>query len=566
MSRPFSGIAADIRGRLPFYKDDWLQGLRSKKALSATLFIFLTNMLPAITDGNLLAHRTGNLIGAVEVIVSMAIGGTLFAMISGQPLVVVGVTGPVTIFCTGLYGASVSLGLSFMGLLFWTCFWSSLLHLVLASLNLCRLFPKYATPFSGETFGFLIGVIYVQQGATQLADLFHDVEHDSALLSLLLGMANFVVATVLSQARIWPVFGKGARALIADYGCAASLVIFSAAQLLPKLNDVALPCLWVPERFEPSTIGRAWLDAVSISSVPSWGVFFALIPASILTALQFFDHNMSSLLTQRGHHGLKKPPSFDWDFTVLAASVLTTGLLGLPPHNGLIPQAPLHVRALAKIREVEVEVDGRPAKKEVWVRVCETRVSALGQSLLMFLLLSPPLLDLLRHVPRGVLAGLLLYLGVEGLRDNGFSARLLFLFMDRAGRGSVATPWATLPRLVVARFTLLQLLIVAVIFAVSQTKVGIAFPILIVLLVPLRLLVLPKLFSAHTLEALDPRHGLIAVPDDEGGPEADACDKDKAEEGGMHLQEDDVPGPEKLAKAMNVAPETRARGQSDVSL
>ena len=52
------------------------------------------------------------------------------------------------------------------------------------------------------------------------------------------------------------------------------------------------------------------------------------------------------MLTQRPEYGLKKPPSYNYDFVILGISLLMTGLLGLPPNYGLIPQAPLHARAL----------------------------------------------------------------------------------------------------------------------------------------------------------------------------------------------------------------------------
>merc|ERR1719203_1352408 len=82
--------------------------------------------------------------------------------------------------------------------------------------------------------------------------------------------------------------------------------------------------------------------------MPGWGIALALAPAAILTVLFFFDHNVSSLLAQAPEFGLKKGTAYHWDFFVVGIQILITGLLGIPPVNGLIPQAPLHTDALCE--------------------------------------------------------------------------------------------------------------------------------------------------------------------------------------------------------------------------
>ena len=58
--------------------------------------------------------------------------------------------------------------------------------------------------------------------------------------------------------------------------------------------------------------------------------------------------------------------------------ILITGLLGIPPVNGLIPQAPLHTDSLCDKKFVE-DADGN--KTEVIVGCHEQRVSGLSQAL-----------------------------------------------------------------------------------------------------------------------------------------------------------------------------------------
>jgi hypothetical protein len=512
MAPLLSGVVSDIRGRLPLYVDDWVQGCRSKKAPAATLFIFFLQLFPAVTFGFFLQQRTaiqggagGSYLGVIETLLSMGIGGTLFAFLAGQPLVVVGVTGPVALVCAMLHDLSLRFGLPFHGWLFWTCFWSALMHFSLAACNACDLI-KRCTAFSGEVFGLLISLIYVYEGIVEFNAQFTDstVPASAAVLSLLLGLLHLWTASTLASARRWAVLSKGLKSFLADYGPSLAIIFYTLLQFIPAFRDVAVPRLVVPSNFKPS-MEREWIPLEAIRNTPLWGVFAAILPALVLTGLLFFDHNISSMLSQMPQFNLKKPPSYNWDFMLLGLSVLITGLLGLPPNYGLIPQAPLLVRSLAKITEVQVGT----LKTEVWQGVSETRVPALGQSLLMLVMLTSPFLRALAAIPKGVLAGLFLHIGLSGLQGSSIMERLYFLLMDRARSAGTQAAWlggqaARTPWSVVARFTLLQTALVAAIFLITLTPAGILFPVLIVLLVPCRLWLLPRLFDGASLAALDP--------------------------------------------------------------
>ena len=98
--RPFGGLRDDLRRRLPFYASDFRDGLHPKVAAS-TLFLFFASIANAVAFGGLTGLVTGGQIGTVEMIVATAVGGILFALLSAQPLTILGGTGPIVIF-TGL--------------------------------------------------------------------------------------------------------------------------------------------------------------------------------------------------------------------------------------------------------------------------------------------------------------------------------------------------------------------------------------------------------------------------------------------------------------------------------
>jgi len=224
---------------------------------------------------------------------------------------------------------------------------------------------RYA--LSGEVFGLLISAIYAYEGSTELArQLDGKARADAALLALVLAALTLYLALTLSRARTWHVGTQRVRGVLADYGPAIAVIVGSVAQYIPAFAPAPLLTLSVPTNFGPS-VPRPWVPA--FWTVPSWAIGAALGPAAFLTALLLFDHNISSLLAQAPERGLKKPPAYHWDFALLGLSVFLTGVLGLPPNYGLIPQAPLHVRALADIDEVTLG----SLRRDVWRKKCAKR-------------------------------------------------------------------------------------------------------------------------------------------------------------------------------------------------
>jgi hypothetical protein len=233
----------------------------------------------------------------------------------------------------------------------------------------------------------------------------------------------------------------------------------------------------------------------------------------MLTALLLFDHQISALLSQRPEFRLQlMKPSYDFDFFLLGLSLLLTGSLGLPPVYGLLPQAPLHVRALGDIRRSQVP--GHGGDKEVWFGVFETRWSAVLQSvLLLVLVLSPVLLSALQNVPQGVLGGMLVYLGIAGLSGNGVVDRTMTIFRKlwwkvcgrkKENENSYAQGGLTPIQYIEIVLCVLQWILVFLVYGLSVSPAALAFPIVILLLVPIRRSLLPRLLGTKEMEKCDP--------------------------------------------------------------
>jgi hypothetical protein len=504
---PCAGVRADLAARAPHYASDWREGLCAPRALSAAAFALFAQAIPAAAFAMLLHAGTGGALGVTEALLAMGACGLLFAVCAGQPLVLVGATGPVCLLVVQLHQLSAALGVDPRGALFYACVWAAGACGALAACSAPRALAARLTAFSADAFGALVGLIYVVEGAAALAAL--AAEPGSGGASLALGLGAAAAAAALARARSLAPRGAApaaaaAAAALADYALPLAVVALSAAAagapagLLAQARAAGLPLLPVPPALAPSDpAGRPWLDAAAIARVPPWAAAAAAAPGAVIAALLFFDHTVSALLSQAASPPLRKPAAYDWDFALLGAALLLCGALGLPPVYGLLPQAPLHVAALR-----EGGAGGR---------VLETRWSAALQAGALLALLSPPLLAALGAVPQGVMAGVMLYLGGEGLAGNGAVLRAAAVAGAAAARaggcgrsggsggGSGALPAGA------GALVSIQVACVLAVFGVTRSAAGALFPLLIMALVPLRLVVLPWALGEGVMEALDPR-------------------------------------------------------------
>jgi hypothetical protein len=495
----------DFHVRSKWYLSDWTDWV-SPKVLSSTFFIFFTSVAPAITFSLYLSENTDDQLGAIEVLLSTAITGILFSIFAGQPLVIVGVTGPVSILTASIYSLSETWDINFIPFYAWSQIWAAIMLILLALFNACDAL-KYVTRFSCEAFGMLIAFIYIATGLQGIIETLTDlsISFGLAQIQFIIAVGTFAFAQFLAHARTWKVGNETFRELLSDYGATFSIICFSCVPLMVKdrlPDNEGVPTLFVPYTFE-TTSGRGWM--VDLGDIPVWGVFAAIFPGLIIVVLFIFDHNVSSLLAQVSEMKLQKGTAFHLDFFMLGVGVLLTGLLGIPPTNGLIPQAPLHTKSLMQKRRVHAE-DGTPTDKFEVEKVYEQRMSNFAQSSMTLAACFYPFANVVRSIPDAVLYGLFLFLGVSSFEDNEFFYRMFLMVMDSDLRKCIDHPYAyckTMNFSTIQKYTSLQLACVFIIFIITYTPAGVIFPVLIAALIVLREYILPKFFSESDLSQLD---------------------------------------------------------------
>ncbi|KAJ3213955.1 Boron transporter 1 [Dinochytrium kinnereticum] len=471
--------------------------------IPSILFIYCIHVIPGIAFGSFLQATTDGNYGVMETLLATGLSGVFYSVTSGQPLIIVGVTGPVSIFSTTLYSICKALSIPFLPFMFWVCLWAAVMHALLGIYNLCS-FVSIVTRFTCEVFGCLIGVVFISEG---IKDIVKHFGTDSVgalgggVWSLLLTIITVGMLFFLSSAKKWLLFPRLICTVIADYSMPITVIVVSLLSGIAILSPLGITRLVVPQSFT-TTSGRSWLVSPGDASVGM--IFAAALPALVLTILIFFDHNVSSLLSQSRAMRLKKPPAYNYDFTILGFTLILTGILGLPCTHGLIPQAPLHVVSLAKFRSVTKVVDGVPRDAVRVESVVENRTSNFVMSVLVVLTaVCPPILRAIGLIPNAVLAGIFLFMGFSSFFNNQFASRCCLFVCNPSYRSLYFEHIAKVPFKTVLAYTGIQIACLIAIFGVTLTQAAISFPVLIALLVPVRIFLVSRFFSKEHVELLD---------------------------------------------------------------
>ena len=136
------GLRADIKRRAPFYWDDWIEPLRAEnrgQSLAACIFLFFACLSPAVTFGMLFQDGTGGQLGVVEMLLSSGISGIFYSLFAGQPISILGATGPELAYTVVFYRMCVSMDLEFLPARCWEGLWTALFTTLLAIFDLSAL-------------------------------------------------------------------------------------------------------------------------------------------------------------------------------------------------------------------------------------------------------------------------------------------------------------------------------------------------------------------------------------------------------------------------------------------
>ncbi|XP_028345379.1 anion exchange protein 2 isoform X2 [Physeter macrocephalus] len=540
--RPFGGLIRDVRRRYPHYLSDFRDAL-DPQCLAAVIFIYFAALSPAITFGGLLGEKTHDLIGVSELIMSTAIQGVIFCLLGAQPLLVIGFSGPLLVFEEAFFSFCRSNSLEYLVGRVWIGFWLVLLALLMVALEGSFL-VRFVSRFTQEIFAFLISLIFIYETFYKLVKIFQEhplhgcsvsnsSEADSsenttwagagagatlgprnessagpsrqgrprgqpntALLSLVLMAGTFFIAFFLRKFKNSRFFPGRVRRVIGDFGVPIAILIMVLVDY--SIEDTYTQKLSVPSGFSVTAPGkRGWVinPLGERSSFPVWMMVASLLPAILVFILIFMETQITTLIISKKERMLQKGSGFHLDLLLIVAMGGICALFGLPWLAAATVRSVTHANALTVMSKAVA-----PGDKPKIQEVKEQRVTGLLVALLVGL--SLVIGDLLRQIPLAVLFGIFLYMGVTSLNGIQFYERLHLLLMPPKHHPDV-TYVKKVRTLRMHLFTALQLLCLAVLWAVMSTAASLAFPFILILTVPLRMLVLSRVFTEREMKCLD---------------------------------------------------------------
>ncbi|KAK5986838.1 Anion exchange protein, partial [Trichostrongylus colubriformis] len=96
-----------------------------------------------------------------------AICGVVYHLFSGQPLTIIGSTGPVLVFETIVFDFCSRLGIQYLSFRFWVHVWTALIVFIMCITDASAL-VSYITRFTEESFATLIAVIFIYEAIMKL--------------------------------------------------------------------------------------------------------------------------------------------------------------------------------------------------------------------------------------------------------------------------------------------------------------------------------------------------------------------------------------------------------------
>jgi len=518
------GIYDDLKRRLPHYVSDYTDGLTGKntisKLLATVFFLYFACLLPDIAFGTLYEQFTEGKIDVSSCILSQTIGGLLFAIFSGQPLLIMLTTAPLALYVKVIKMVSLQFTLDFSAMYTMVGIWNAIFLLLEAFFNLSQLM-KFSTRSTEEIFGFFIALAFCSDAikgtisnfkknyhfpptnVTEAATFVNYTEGcsetglcyrpENSLLFLVLMLGTLWLGYTLLKFDQSPYLSARKREILADYALPISVIFFSflGSYVFRQIKS---------EQFYYDPNKGISFKVPSISSLSIGAHFGAMGLGLCLSCLFFVDQNVSAAFVNAPQNKLHKGPAYHWDLVVVAIINTFLSIFNLPWVHAALPHSPLHVRALA---DVEQHVTNLGTVHDEIVKVRETRLSAIISHILIGVSLL--FVHILQFIPISVLQGLFLYLGFSSFIGNQMFERMMLFFTEESSYPPTHYV-RKVPQRTVHFFTLTQMVQLGVVsffgFA-DYYYLKMIFPVIILLLLPIRHLLLPKLFDEKYLKVLD---------------------------------------------------------------
>lgn len=546
--RLFGGLVEDVKRRAPHYWSDFKDALHVQ-CVASFIFMYFACITPVVTFGGLLGEATNQMVSTLESLLGASACGIAYHLFSGQPLTILGSTGPILVYEKIMVSVCGSLGWDYLPFRAWVGVWTMVLCIILVATDASAM-VKYFTRFVEESFSTLISLIFIYEAIHKLFNIYHeypihrfplaanqteydceclptnktkpyyvdkieDMWHTSLkeckhyggkitpdhcthsepvadvfLMSTILMFGTFAIAYSLKMFRNTRYFPTLVRRTVSDFSVFLAVVIMVTVDLVMGIPTPKLP---VPTEIKPTSNERTYWF-VPLFDNPWWSIIVAILPALLATILIFMDQQITAVIVNRKENKLKKGVGYHLDLLIVALMLGFCSILGLPWFVAATVLSINHVNSL----RVESECKA-PGETPKIVGCREQRVTGV----LVFILigLAVFMTSILNKIAMPVLYGVFLYMGISSLKGVQFVNRIKLFFMPPKHQPD----YIYLRNVGIQRvhlFTFIQLMCLVILWVIKTTVAALIFPIMVLGMVFVRKL-MDFIFTQDELSNLD---------------------------------------------------------------
>uniref|UniRef100_A0A8U7MHA5 Solute carrier family 4 member 11 n=1 Tax=Corvus moneduloides TaxID=1196302 RepID=A0A8U7MHA5_CORMO len=478
------GISDDIARRFPVYALDFTDGIIGNnkaigKYITTMIFLYFACLLPSIAFGSLNDENTRGAIDVRKTIFGQCIGGLLYALFSGQPLVVLLTTAPLALYINVIRGICDDYNLDFSAFYAWIGLWNSF-FLVIYSLFNFSLLMKLFKRSTEEIIALFISITFVLDAIKGIIKVFKKYYHHGHTGDSYSGKTRadaipgldinttFLMNSSVSENQTCPHDGHYGRET-----AVLSLMLM-------------LGTLWLGHtlyQFKKSPYLHARVrEILSDCALPISVLTFSVVGSYIFKEIEMskFNYNASDSL-----------------FVLAPVQSLSIGSVMSAMGLGFLLSMLFFIE-----QNIVASLTNAPENRIVSVK--ETRLTSLMANFLVglsLLLLPFPL----QWIPKPVLFGLFLYIALTSIDGNQLFERVALLLKEQTAYPPTHYI-RRVPQRKIHYFTGLQVLQLLILCGFGMSPLPymkMIFPLIMIGMIPIRYNLLPRIIEAKYLDAMD---------------------------------------------------------------
>uniref|UniRef100_A0AC35U0J7 Anion exchange protein n=1 Tax=Rhabditophanes sp. KR3021 TaxID=114890 RepID=A0AC35U0J7_9BILA len=554
------GLIMDIKRKAQFYVSDFTDAL-NLQSVATICFMYFALLAPIVTFGGLLEEATHQRMAAMENIFSGALCGVIYHLFSGQPLTIIGSTGPVLVFETIVFDLCKSLDFDYLSFRFWVHVWTALILLFMVVTDASSL-VSYITRFTEESFATLIAAIFIFEAVHKLLNIRHSLDvisynpltgtggscvcSDSgapyqkiAMKAAKVRLEQYINKTTetvkwdiipMDKCSILGGIAEGPNCYILYDKFLMSLVLMAGTFIIATNLKGCKTAQYFPSKFRQILSDFAVMIAIIVMTFidifvgintpklnvpdtfrPTWEGRGWFIPPFngnpyYSAAIAFFPALLACILIFMDQQisavivnrkENKLKKGCGYHLDLFVLSLLIIIVGAL----GLPIYVAATVLSINHVNSLRIESESRaPGEVAQFIGVREQRLT--GAVTFILIGLSVLATGVLSHIPMPVLYGVFLYMGISALNGIQLFERLKLILMPMKYQPD-AIYIRHVPILQIHKFTICQILCLIILWVIKSVKeTAITFPIMLVLMVAVRKL-MEKIFDEKDLKYLD---------------------------------------------------------------